>query len=257
MAWTYLDSPSPFGMAHRGGDSGGPENTLASFARAVELGYQYLETDVHLSADGVLVAFHDDDLTRLVGHPTMIGELTWDEIKQIELEGGHRIPRLEMLLDAFPQSRFNIDPKSNAAVDPLAKTIEQYKIVDQVCIGSFEQARIDRVRELLGPDLCTSPAPPEALKVVAAALFWPRWRSPYGCLQIPPVWNGLRLANSWLIQRIQQLGMQVHFWTINETDEMHRILDAGANAIITDNVHGLNEVLNERSDASSGPIREV
>jgi len=246
MRWAYLDHPVPFGIAHRGGNTGPPENTVAAFAAAVEMGYLYLETDVHLSSDGVLVAFHDDDLSRLVGHDAAIGDLRWDEIREIDLGDGHHIPRLEELLDAFPTSRFNIDPKSDQAVEPLASMISEYGLVDNICIGSFEQDRIDRAQALLGPSLCTSPATPGALRVVAAALFWPRWKSRYGCLQIPPRWKRLPLTSSWFIRRVQRMGMQVHYWTINEVPEMHHLLDRGADAIITDNVVELAAVLEQR-----------
>jgi len=246
MPWAYLDHATPFGFAHRGGDRGGPENTLAAFSAAVELGYRYIETDVHLSADGVLIAFHDEDLSRMVGDQATISDLTWDEIRHIELDGGHRIPRLDELFDSFPTTRFNIDPKSDVAVEPLAEMIRRYNRQDQVCIGSFVQRRIKRIQAILGPEVCTSPAPVGALQVIGAALFWPRWRSPYGCLQIPPVWNGLPLAGRWLIRRIHRLGMQVHYWTINDVEEMERLLDAGADAIITDNVADLLDVLARR-----------
>ena len=223
-----------------------PENTLAAFAAAVESGYSHLETDVHLTADGVLVAFHDDSLERVAGHEARIRDMTVAEVQAIEIGDGHRVPRMEELFEAFPESYFNIDPKSDQAVEPLARLIERFGVVDQVCIGSFSDERISRIRALLGDRLCTSPGPRGALKVVAASLLWPRWSPPYGCLQIPVEAYGIRLDRPWLIRRIQRLGVQVHFWTVNEADEMHRILDAGADAIITDAIDVLAEVLAAR-----------
>ena len=233
-----------------GGDTGPPENTIEAFRGAVGLGYRYLETDVHLSSDGVLVAFHDENLSRLVGHEAAIADLSWEEISQIELAGGHRIPRLEQLFDEFPEIRFNIDPKSDQAVEPLAEMIKRYDRVDQVGIGSFSQERITTAQRLLGPTLCTSPAPSGAFKVVLAALFRPGWSSPFGCLQIPARWHGLPLSGRWFIRRIQRLGMQVHYWTVNDPDEMRRLLDAGADAIISDNITGLRTVLDEREGSN-------
>lgn len=229
-----------------------PENTLAAFAAAVESGYSHLETDVHLTADGVLVAFHDDSLDRVAGHEARIRDMTVAEVQAIEIGDGHRIPRMEELFEAFPESYFNIDPKSDEAVEPLARLIERFGVVDQVCIGSFSDERISRIRALLGDRLCTSPGPRGALKVVAASLLWPRWSPPYGCLQIPTEAYGIRLDRPWLIRRIQRLGVQVHFWTINDADEMHRVLDAGADAIITDAIDVLVEVLTARSGRLGG-----
>lgn len=247
MTWDYLPRSTPFGIAHRGGDTKAPENTLAAFTAAVEAGYTHLETDVHLTADGVLVAFHDESLDRVAGHNASIRDMTVAEVQAIELGDGHRVPRMEELFEAFPESYFNIDPKSDDAVEPLADLIERFEAVDRVCVGSFSDDRIRRIRELLGDRLCTSPGPKGAVRVVAAALLWPRWSSPYGCLQVPVKAYGLRLDRPWLIRRIQRLGMQVHFWTVNERDEMERILDAGADALITDAIEVLAEVL-----ASSG-----
>lgn len=246
MAWPYLDVEVPYGMAHRGGRGPAPENTEAAFANARRAGYVHLETDVHRSADGVLVAFHDGDLERVGGRGGRISELTWAELSAIDLGGGHHIPRLVDLLDRFPDGRFNIDPKADDAVDLLIDAIRSRRAVDRVCIGSFSEARITRVREALGPQLCTSPGPSGVVKVLLAALFWPWWRPPYGCLQIPPRARGVSLAGRWLVGRFHRLGLQVHYWTINDRDEMVRLIERGADAIISDEIDLLGEVLDER-----------
>lgn len=249
MTWPFLPRSTPFGIAHRGGNTAAPENTLAAFTAAVEAGYTHLETDVHLTADGVLVAFHDDSLDRVAGRNAKIRDMTVAEVQAIEIGDGHHIPRMEELFEALPDSYFNIDPKSDEAVEPLADLIERFDTVDKVCVGSFSDDRISRIRQRLGDRLCTSPGPKGAATVVAAALVWPRWSSPYGCLQVPVKAYGIRLDRPWLIGRIQRLGVQVHFWTINERDEMERILDAGADAIITDAIDVLAEVLADRGAA--------
>jgi glycerophosphoryl diester phosphodiesterase len=246
MAWSYLDTDVPFGMAHRGGSSGGPENTVAAFRRATELGYRHLETDVHATSDGVLVAFHDDDLQRVAGLPGGIGDYRWDRLAEIELADGHRIPTMDELLTTFPDARFNIDPKSDQAVDPLIELIGRHGAVGRVCIGSFSESRISRVRHALGPELCTSPGPGGLARVLAAAYLSTQWSPPYGCLQIPIRARGIQFDRPALIARFQQLGLQVHFWTINERSEMERLLDAGADAIISDELEILNEVLAAR-----------
>ncbi len=223
-----------------------PENTLAAFAAAVDAGYTHLETDVHLTADGVLVAFHDDSLDRVAGHEAQIRDMTAAEIQEIEIGDGHHIPRMDELLETFPGSYFNIDPKSDEAVEPLAQLIQRFAAVERVCVGSFSDDRISRIRGLVGEQLCTSPGPRGAMKVVAAALLWPRWSPPYGCLQVPVEAYGMRLDQSWLIERVQRLGVQVHFWTINDSEEMERLIHAGADAIITDATDVLVDVLAAR-----------
>lgn len=246
MGWSYLDVPTPFGMAHRGGHDVAVGNTEAAFANARSIGYLHLETDVHRTSDGVLVAFHDDDLQASLGMPGSIEDYTWEELSKARLEGDHPIPLMGELLERFPDARFNIDPKQDDAVEPLIEVIREHDAVDRVCIGAFSQARIRRVQKALGPRLCTSPGPPGVLKVLAAAYLWPRWTPPYGCLQLPTRQYGITLASAGLIRRVRRLGLQVHFWTINSGDEMRRLLDLGADAIITDEVTLLKEVLTER-----------
>ena len=139
------------------------------------------------------------------------------------------------------------DPKADDAVDLLIEAIESRGAVDRVCIGSFSERRVRRVREAIGPRLCTSPGPTGLLKVLLAAVLRPGWRPPYGCVQIPPRARFLPLSSGWLIGRLQRMGLQVHYWTINDRDEMHRLLDRGADVIITDEIEILREVLAERA----------
>ncbi len=249
MAWAFLEADLPFGLAHRGGAGPAPENTLAAFERAWSLGYQHLETDVHRTADGELVAFHDADLHRVAGLDGQIADHPWDVLSAIDLGGGHQIPKLIDLLQALPEARFNIDPKSDDAVEPLIEVIRQCGAIDRVCIGSFSDERIALVRQAFGSDLCCSPGPRGVAKVLVAAIVRPGWRPPYGCVQIPPRVGVLPLSSPWLIARIKRLGLQVHFWTINDRADMERLLDNGADAIITDEIEVLAEVLAERRGA--------
>lgn len=246
MRWSYLDNPTPFGLAHQGGYDVAPGNTEAAFAHARSLGYLHLETDVHRTSDGVLVAFHDDELEKLLGLPGAIEDYTWDELSEIRIDGEHPIPLMADLLARFPEGRFNIDPKQDDAVEPLIAVIREADAVDRVCVGSFSDDRIRRVREALGPGLCTSPGPVGVVKVLAAALVWPRWKPPYACLQIPTRRYRIPLDLGFLIRRVHALGVQVHYWTINDEAEMRRLLDLGADAIITDEVTRLKRVLTDR-----------
>ncbi|MEM9654029.1 MAG: glycerophosphodiester phosphodiesterase [Actinomycetota bacterium] len=252
MAWSFLDVETPFGFAHRGGNGPAPENTLAAFARATELGYRYLETDVHRTADGVLVAFHDDGLERVAGLPGRISDYDWDRLSEVRLDGEHSIPRLVDLLETFPDARFNIDPKADDAVDPLIQIIRDFNALPRVCIGSFSEGRIGRVRAALGAELCTSPGPLGVVKVLIAAILGLPWTPPYGCLQIPTANYGVPFDSAWLIGRVKRLGIQVHFWTINDEAEMHRLFDRGADALITDEIELLNQVLRERGAPPGG-----
>ncbi len=250
MAWSFLDVDPPFGFAHRGGNGPAPENTVAAFSRATELGYRYLETDVHRTADGILVAFHDDDLERVAGLPGQISDYSWERLSEVRLDGEHPIPRLTDLLETFPDARFNIDPKADDSVDPLIEIIRSFDAVPRVCIGSFSEGRIQRMQDALGPELCTSPGPQGVVKVLLAAVLGVPWTPPYACLQIPVSNYGIPLDSAWLIGRIKKLGLQVHYWTINGEAEMRRLLDRGADAIITDETEVLKRVLEDRGQWS-------
>src|SRR5690606_37959325 len=146
-------------MAHRGGAGDWPENTMPAFAGAVALGYRYVETDVHVTADGVVLAFHDDHLDRVTDRGGDIADLPWREVSRARVDGVEPIPRLEDLLGTWPGLRINRDPTRDAVVEPLAAVLARTGAVARVGIGSFSDRRLDRLRRLLGPGLCTSLGP--------------------------------------------------------------------------------------------------
>ena len=245
MEWSFLDTPVPFGFAHRGGDDVAPGNTVAAFDNAVALGFRYLETDVRSTSDGVLVLFHDDALRPAVDVDGRIEELTWAEVAALRIEGEHAIPRLDDVVDRYPEARFNLDPKGDSAVDGLVSFIRDRDLVDRVLIGSFSDRRIRRFRAALGPRLATSPGPVGMAATLARALIG-IGRSPHAAVQIPRSQFGLPLANRLLVRRYHALGLQVHVWTINDPAEMAELLDDGVDAIITDRTEALRRVLDGR-----------
>ena len=119
-------------MAHRGFSQEGLENTMAAFRAAVELGFRYLETDVHTTADGVLLLFHDDTLDRITDGRGRISELPAETVERERIGGAEHIPRFEELATAFPDVRFNLDVKDWNSVDPLAAAIERFGLHDRV-----------------------------------------------------------------------------------------------------------------------------
>lgn len=245
MPWDYLNNDTQFGFAHRGGNTSAPENTVAAFSHAQALGYRFLETDVHVTTDGVLVAFHDNNLERITGTPGAISDRSWAELTEIKLEGDHHIPTMDELFETFPDAHFNIDPKEASAVKPLVASIQRHGAISRVGIGAFSDRRIARVRALLGPKLCTSPAPVHALAILASVFSRRPITFGHGALQIPPALGPVSLTES-LVERIHEMGLQVHVWTINDRPEMERLLDLGVDAVMTDNVDLLAEVLAAR-----------
>lgn len=218
---------------------------MAAFDHAVSLGFRYLETDVHLTADGILVAFHDADLERVAGLTGTISDQPWDVLREIDLGDGHHIPTMDELFSTFPNCRFNIDPKADATVGPLGDLIELRDAVDRVGIGAFDDARIGALKARLGPDLCTSPGPSEILAYLSAETPPADAFADHGCLQIPPRFGQFEITAA-LVAEAHDRAVQVHVWTINEEAEMHRLLDLGVDALMTDDTALLKSVLEAR-----------
>lgn len=245
----YLDWPGPIPFAHRGGTSSAPENTLPAFEHAAELGYRYLETDVHLTLDGVLVAFHDADLRRTCGVDRTIAATTWAELSELRVDGREPIPRMSELFARFPDARFNIDCKSDAAGPALVQLVRELDAIDRICIGSFSHARLTKLRSLLGPGLLTCMSPQEvALLRLIGRVSGPAQRVaqvPARAGQESGPWN-LPVVTKRFVRSAHRHGSQVHVWTIDDADEMHRLLDLGVDGIMTDRPETLRAVLEQR-----------
>lgn len=241
-----LDHPGPLAFAHRGGASDAPENTMAAFEHAIALGYRYLETDVHLTADGVLLAFHDDVLDRVTDRTGAIHEQTWAEVRAAKVGGTEPIPRFDELLEAWPDVRINIDPKHDRAVEALAAAITRAGAVDRVIVGAFSDKRLARLRELVGPRLCTSLGPRGVARLRAAGYGLPVGSLPSPCVQVPVRHGSVTITDERFVRGAHRSGLQVHVWTIDDADEMRRLLDLGVDGIMTDRPEVLRQVLVER-----------
>lgn len=244
--WPYLDHDGPIAFAHRGGAGDAPENSMEAFDAAVRLGYRYLETDVHRTLDGVVVAFHDDRLGRVTDRSGPIAERTWSEVKQARINGSGTIPRLDDLLTAFPWIRLNIDPKNDDVVDPLVSVIQTHGAIDRVCVGSFSDARIARAVERLGPRLCSSLGPRAVARLRGASVGLPMGQEAGACVQVPVAARGVPIVTERFVTTCHRRGLDVHVWTIDHPDEMRRLLDLGVDGIMTDSLLSLRGVLAER-----------
>jgi glycerophosphoryl diester phosphodiesterase len=244
----FLDWPGPLPFAHQGAHSpdGPGENTMAAFEAAVAQGYRYLETDAHVTADGVLVAFHDDRLDRLTDRAGVIGDLPYAEVKAARVRDRDEIPLLEDLLTAWPDVRVNIDPKHDAAVGPLIDLIDRTGTVDRVCFGAFSDRRLTQIRTRLGPRVCTSMGPRQVGRLVAASRGLPAGSFSAACVQVPVKRGPVPLVTDRFVDTAHTRGLQVHVWTIDDADEMRRLLDLGVDGIMTDRTDLLKAVLQER-----------
>ncbi|NED37856.1 glycerophosphodiester phosphodiesterase [Streptomyces sp. SID8499] len=243
----YLDHPGPIPFAHRGGAADGLENTVAQFRRAVALGYRYIETDVHATADGRLVAFHDATLDRVTDGAGRIADLPWAEVAHARVAGREPVPLFEELLETFPEVRWNVDVKAEPALRPLLETIERMDAWSRVCVGSFSEARVVRAQRLAGPRLATSYGTRGVLGLRLRSWGVPAvLRRSAVAAQVPVAQSGVPVADRLFVRAAHALGLQVHVWTINEPERMHRLLDLGVDGIMTDHIDTLREVMRER-----------
>ncbi len=239
----FLDLPRPHAFAHRGGAAQlFPENTWRAFEHAVRLGYPYLETDVHATADGVLVAFHDRTLDRVTDLSGRIAQLPYRRVAAARIGGTDPIPLFEDLLTTWPGIRFNVDIKDAPAVRPLADVLDRTAAWDRVCVTSFSARRLAAARQALPRPVCMSTSP---VGIGAIRLGVPRQivaarcaRLSVRCTQVP-----IRIATGPYLRRAHAAGLAVHVWTVNDRSTMIRLLDLGADGIMTDETDLLRELL--------------
>jgi glycerophosphoryl diester phosphodiesterase len=249
VRYAFLDGPTPLAMAHRGGAIEYLENTMPAFQACVDLGYHYLETDVQVTADGVLVAFHDPTLERVTDRSGRVDSLTWSEVSAARIGGREPVVALEDLLGAWPDVRFNLDIKAAGALAPLVRLIRRLGVVDRVCIASFSDARVAAARRLLGPTVCTSLGP-RGVAALRLSSYSPRAaglvRMQAGCAQVPLQLGGRALVDERFIAAAHARGLQVHVWTVDDAEECTRMLGLGVDGVMTDRPAMLRELLEKR-----------
>jgi len=263
----FLDHPGPIAFAHRGGAGEAPENTLVAFEIAITLGYSYLETDAHITRDGVLIAFHDDRLDRVTDRTGAIAAVDIDEVEAADAgytfspDGGRtfpfrgqgiRVPRLEDLLARWPEARVNIDPKADACVMPLAALLDRLNAWDRVCIGSFSDRRLREIRQLGRGRACTSMGPHAVALSRAAATIGLMPRLAADCLQVPTHRGPVPIVTERFVAAAHRAHLPVHVWTINDEPTIERLLDLGVDGIMSDRLRLLLNVLRHRRDATAG-----
>jgi glycerophosphoryl diester phosphodiesterase len=244
----YLAAPVPLAFAHRGGAAVGDENTTQAFGRAVAAGYRYVETDVHATADGVVVVFHDDTLDRLLGRPGRIRDLTWAELATHRVGGDAAVPRLDEVLEQWPNVRFNIDVKDDPAVNPTVEVVRRARAGARVLLASFSDTRLARLRRAAGPEVATSMGTGEVARLWLGSRIGRGGRPPVGAVaaQVPVRHGRVRVVDRRFVRHAHRLGLQVHVWTIDDPAEMNHLLDLGVDGIMTDRIEMLRDVYTAR-----------
>lgn len=247
----WFDGPRPRLFAHRGSSGTAPENTMEAFAEALEAGADRLELDVHVSADGHVVVFHDDDLDRTTDGSGPLRSRTLRELKALDAgfrfraeDGspafrgrGVRIPLLDEVLEAFPTTPLNVEVKADEGrgVEAFFAALDRHGARERVLAAAFEAPILHRIRQV-APDALTSLSA-EEVAVFFAALHsggLDDYRAPGAALQVPPDHEGMPLVTREFVDAAHRAGMEVHVWTINEEPEMERLLALGVDGLMTD-----------------------
>lgn len=258
---SFLGPVGPVAIAHRGGAGEAPENTLAAFEIAVALGYAYIETDAHVTRDGVLVAFHDARLDRVTDRTGAIAELAIAEVEEADAgyafspDGrgsfpfrgrGIRVPRLEEIVVRWPGVRINIDPKSDACVGPLVALLDRHRAWERVCVGSFSDRRLHRIRARGRGRACTSMGPGAVALARVAATSGRTPRLGADCVQVPIRQGPVRIVTRRFVEAAHRAGLAVHVWTINDEATIDELLDLGVDGVMTDRIRLLRDVFRRR-----------
>ncbi|WP_367128226.1 glycerophosphodiester phosphodiesterase [Saccharothrix sp. HUAS TT1] len=246
----YLSGPHPRAFAHRGwhlDELAGMENSLAAFRRAAREGFRYLETDVHATSDGVVVVHHDAVLDRTTDATGPVAAQPWSAVRRAKVGGREPVARLEDLLEELPDALVNVDVKADSAVVPVLEVLRRVDALHRVCLASFSDKRLARLRRLGGPGLLTSMGP----RSVGA--LWAAGRAPLVGLpvrgavaQVPVNQGRLLVVDGRFVRVAHRRGLEVHVWTVDEQAEMRRLLDLGVDGLVTDRPDLLRDVLVDR-----------
>jgi glycerophosphoryl diester phosphodiesterase len=260
----YLAHESPIRFAHRGSRLLWPENTWRAFDGAVEgLGYTYVETDIRVTRDGIVVVFHDETLERTTNGVGKVSDWDWEDLSH--LDAGYRftpdgesfpnrgtdvtISRLDDTFDRYPDVRFNIDLKAPRSEWAVAEVIALMRASDRALVGSFSDRRIARFRRITKGNVATAAGPRASVAMYAASRLGRTIKRGVDAYQLPRKIRG-GAVDQKLVDAVHEAEAHLHVWTVDEPEYMHDLLDLGVDGIVTDRPDLLNDVLEERDRAN-------
>jgi glycerophosphoryl diester phosphodiesterase len=228
---------------------------------AVSLGYRHIETDLRMTADGVLVCLHDREVDRTTDGHGPVSAMTIAEVT--ELDAGYRhsaqegrvyrnrgltVPTFEEVVQALPDVNFVVDLKADGMASELGRLVEQHALHDRLIVGSLSDRRIREVIEVTQGRVATSTGLATTRRWLASSRIRRPGPGPAAALQVPVTMRGVRVVDERLIAAAHSLGLQVHVWTVNHRAEIERLLDLGVDGLVTDRPDLLREVLTSRGE---------
>ncbi len=262
----FFALPRPFAIGHRGCAGDVPENTLASFERGLADGAVVLETDVHLTRDGVPVLLHDDDVARVTDGRGPVRDFPFADLQRLDAGhhfttpdgatpfrgAGHRIPSLAEALHAFPLARFNLELKEDlpGIVERTLAVIREAKHADLTLVTAADDALMQRVRDAVAREGSGVALGASAGEVARFAVATMRGEIPPAgpmAFQVPPDFAGQPLVTEAFVASAHEHGVQVHVWTINDVDEIEALFDLGVDGIVSDHPARVVSVIARRA----------
>ena len=229
------------GLSHRGNSKRFIENSFEAFNSVIQMGYKYIETDLRMTLDGEVIAFHDPDLKRLFNLDLQVRDLTFNEIANLFKEKNCTLLSLENALMKFPEIHFNIDLKVEEVIQDSIKVVTDLNALDRVCFASFRSSRTEKVLQQNKNTIVSM-----GMKDVALFKFFKFHNKKIKIIQIPLKWKGIKILTRNLIQKAHKSNLLVHVWTINDRKIINNLIDLGVNGIVTDEPELLMEIMKER-----------
>lgn len=258
----FVDRDWPVNFAHRGASARAPENTLEAFRLAAESGAGGLETDIHMTLDGRIVAIHDDSVDRTTDGTGLVREMTLRELRGLDAGhrftadggstypyrgGGHRVPEIEEVFREFPGLAVNIEIKEDqpGVEEALLRVIEEEGAEGRALVVSARVQVVARFRQLAGGKIRTGASAREmmAFHYLSRLRLESLLRPPYDALQVPVEHRGTPIVTPRFLKAAHGRGVRVDVWTIDDPDEMHRLLALGADTVMTNRPELLRRVI--------------
>lgn len=258
----YFNTPIKV-IAHRGDSKYYPENSKPAFKSAIELGVDIIETDVHISSDGIIFIWHDETTFKLDGNKSHVTNRSWAELKELDLgflyidkdgkrpfsSNGIHLMTFQEALEAFPKTKFNVDLKDKniKLVSGMYKILEEEKAFDRVVVASFHTENLKNIRKL-SKNIATSYGQSEVLlrvllSKIGAFRFISNFLSRHPVIQVPVESKGLKVVTRKFIKILHKRGIKIQVWTINNRDEMVLLYKMGVDGVMTDDPRLLLEVV--------------
>ena len=229
------------GLSHRGNSKKFIENSFEAFNSVIQLGYKYIETDLRMTLDNEVIAFHDPDLKRLFNLDLQVKDLTFNEINNLFKEKNSSLLTLEDALKEFPEIYFNIDLKVKEVIENSINLVADLNAFDRVCFASFRSNHTERVLQNNKNAIVSM-----GMKDVALFKLFNLYNKNIRIIQIPLKWKGINVLTRKFIQKAVENNLLVHVWTINDRKTINNLIDLGVNGIVTDEPELLMEIMKER-----------